>query len=121
MFALRGFGDFEVRRVVVASGKDLDSCLMRMEAYGEEEVLASGVRCLINNRMAYGLHALKIGNFSKRKGDRTPTLSDCIPETTDDMENHTPNDGVEPAGRYPYSLDFTKRSIRNQNLVWSLV
>ena len=28
---------------------------------------------------------------------------------------------MEPAGRYPYSLDFLKRSIISQNMVWPLI
>ena len=31
------------------------------------------------------------------------------------------NDEMEPAGRYPFSLDFFKRSIRNQNLIRAVV
>ena len=37
-------------------------------------------------------------------------------------ENHyLENAEMGPVGRYPFSLDFFKRSIRNQNLVWSMV
>ena len=28
---------------------------------------------------------------------------------------------MEPAGRYPLSIDFFKRSIHNQNLMWAMV
>ena len=38
------------------------------------------------------------------------------------MENHyLANDDMEPAGRYPFSIDFFKRSIHNRNLIWARV
>ena len=40
----------------------------------------------------------------------------------EEMENHyLTNNDMEPAGGYPFSLDSTKRSIRNQNPAWSMI
>ena len=122
IFALRGFGEFEVRWGVGAYGKDLNGRRIRLSSYGKEEVLAAGVRCLITNRMAYGLSTLKIGTYSKwQAGHRAVTLSDFIPDTAEKMGNQfRANAKMEPTGRYPYSIDFPKRSIKNQNLVADL-
>ena len=49
--------------------QDLNDCMRGILAYvEEEEALAPGVRRLVNNRMAYGLPARKIGTFSKWVG-----------------------------------------------------
>ena len=51
--------------------------LMRTFAYETEEIPATGARCVISNRMAYGLSALNMGAFSlAEEGDRATTLSD---------------------------------------------
>ena len=57
-------GDSKYAAGVDAYGKDLNACFGSMSAYGIEEVLASGVGCLIYSRMAYGLPTLKSGTFS---------------------------------------------------------
>ena len=95
----------------------------RMYAYGEEEVPASGVRRLIRNRVDYGISTLKIGAYRKGKGDnKTSTLADFSPATTEEMENHfPPNTDMNHAWMPPYSLDFPIRSIENQNLIWPLI
>ena len=49
--------------------------MRRTSAYGQEEALSSGVRCLVANRMDYGIDTLGIGTFSKRQdGAKTATL-----------------------------------------------
>ena len=68
IFELRGFGEFRVKWGIGAYGKELNACTRRMSAYEKEEVLASGSRCLLSNRIAYGLSALKFGGFLQRKG-----------------------------------------------------
>ena len=52
-----------------AYGKDSDGYLDRLSSYGAEEIMATGARRLINNRMAYGLSALKIGTYIKGQED----------------------------------------------------
>ena len=38
------------------------------------------------------------------------------------MENHyLANDDMAPAGRYPFSIGFFKRSVHNRNLIWAMV
>ena len=73
----------------------------------------------MSNRIAYGLSTLKIGTFCLGKeGSKTATLADFSPLTVEGMENrYLANTDMEPVGRYPFSIDFFKRSIRNQNLV----
>ena len=68
----------------------------------------------IANRMAYGPSTLKIGTYIKGKGgNKTATLADFSP-VAEEMENHyLPNANVGPEGRYPYSIDSFKRSIKN--------
>ena len=127
VFALRGFGEFQVRWGIGAYGEELNACLRRMDAYGKEEILASGVRCVMSNRIAYGLSTLKIGTLSQGKEDnKTATLADFSPATVEEMgeemgNHYLANADREPVGRYPFSLDFFKQSIRNQHLVWSMV
>ena len=106
-----------------AYGKDPNDYLGRLAPYGKEEILAAGARCLIANRMANGLSTLKIGTYSKGKwGNKTVTLSDFSPAAIEEMENRClPNARMDPAGRYPYSIDFSKRSVKNQNLIWPLI
>ena len=71
--------------------------------------------------MAYGLSTLKLGTFSKG-GNKTATLADCIPVTVEEVGNHyRANADMEAAGRYPFSIEFSKRIAQNQNLIWSLV
>ena len=120
---MRGFGEFRVKWGIGAYGKELNACIRRMSAYGKEEVLASGVRCLLSNRIAYGLSTLKFGTFCKGKEDnKTTTLADFSPVPVEEMENHfLANDDMGHAGRYPFSIDFFKRSIHNQNLIWARV
>ena len=123
IFALIGLGEFQARCGIGAYGKELNACLRRMAAYGKEEILESGARCIISNRLSYGISTLKVGTFCRGKDDsKTSTLSDCIPSTVGEMENHyRDNAEVDPVGRYPWSLEFAKRIIRNQNLVWSVI
>ena len=73
--------------------------------------------------MAYGLSTLEIGTYSKgQEGNKTVNPADCAPATTEEMENHfLANANIEPAGMYPYSIDFPNRGIKNQNLIWSLI
>lgn len=68
IFSLRAFVEFQVRWGIGAYGKELDARLRRMAAYGEEEILASGARCLISNRMSYGFSTLKIGTVCRCNG-----------------------------------------------------
>ena len=42
VFALRGFGEFEVRLGVDAYGEDWGECLRRLSSYGKEDILAAG-------------------------------------------------------------------------------
>ena len=100
VFALRGCGEFEVRWGAGAYGKDLNECLGRLSSYGKEVVLAPGSRCLITNRMAYGLSTLEIGTYSRGQEDsNTVALVDFAPSATEEMENHFfPNANAEPAG-----------------------
>ena len=65
IFALRGSGEFQVRWGIGAYGEELNDHIRRTSAYEKEEVIASGVRCLIPNRMAYGLSTLKMGTSSR--------------------------------------------------------
>ena len=60
------------------------------------------MRCLITNRMTYGSPNLKIGTYSQgQEGNKTVTLADFSPSTTEEMENHFMADAnMEPAGRY---------------------
>ena len=94
-----------------------------MSAYEKDVILASGIRCVLSNRLPYGISALKLGTFSRGKeGDKTSTLADFSPPAIGGMENNfLANTDMEHAGRYPFSLDFTKRSIRNQNILWAMV
>ena len=96
-----------------------------MSPYESEETLSSGVRCLISNRLAYGLSALKMGTFFRGMGggdNKTATLADFSPATTGGMEKHFLNNiDMFPAGRYPFSVDFMKRTIRSRNLVFPMV
>ena len=64
-----------------------------------------------------------MGAFCKGKEDsKTTTLADFSPASVKEMENHfLANEDMEPAGRYPFSIDFSKRSIHNQNLIWARV
>ena len=123
VFALRGFGGFEARWGAGAYGRDPNERMGRLSAYGEEEALASGVRCLIANRMAYCLSTLEICTYcTGEEAKKTATRADLSPATTEEMENRfLPDSDMEPAGRYPYALDFSRRTIGNQNLVWSLM
>ena len=59
--------------------------------------------------MAYGISTLKIGTCSMGRGAKsTVTLADFTPAATKEMENHfKPNPDIDPAGGYPYSLDFS--------------
>ena len=68
IFALRGFGEFQVRWGIGAYGKELNAHLRRMSAYDQEEILAAGVRRFVSNRMACGISTLKIWDFLSRKG-----------------------------------------------------
>ena len=123
IFDLRCFGEFQVRWGIGAYGKELNACLLRVSAYEKEEILASGARCLISNRIAYGLSMLKLGTFCMGKGgSETAILADFSPSAVGEMENrYFANAAMEPVGRYPPPIDFSKRSIRNQNLVWAMV
>ena len=89
----------------------------------KEEVLEAGVRCLLANRAAYGLSTLQIRTYSKiQGGNKTVTLADLSPATTVEMDHHfMANTHMGTEGRYPYSIDFPKRSIKSQNLIWSSV
>ena len=73
--------------------------------------------------MEYGLSALKIGTYSKGQEDnKTAALSDFSPTTIEEMEDHClPNTSTEPEGRCPYSIDFSKHIVKNQNPIWSLI
>ena len=64
-----------------------------------------------------------IRTFRKEKEDnKTTTLSDFAPVTVEEMENHhLANDEMGPAGRYPFPIDFFKRSIHNQNLICAMI
>ena len=123
IFALRGFGGFQLRRGIGAYGKEMNARLRRMPAYGKEEIPASGARRFLTNRISYGFSTLKLGTFSRgEEGNKTATLADFTPVTVEEMENHyLTNADMEPVGRYTFSLDFFKRSIRNQNSIWSMV
>ena len=81
------------------------------------------MRCLLSSRIAFGLSTVKFGKFRKGKEDsKTATLDDRIPVSLEEMENHyLSNDDVEHAGRYPFSIDFFKRSIRDRNLISAMV
>ena len=68
VLAIRGFGEFQVRRGIGKYGIDLHACLRRMSAYEKEEILADGVLCVIPNRMEYGISTLKLGTFSRWGG-----------------------------------------------------
>ena len=113
---LTGFGAFEVRWGVGAYGNDLNERLIRLASYVKEEHLAARARCLVASRMAYGLSTLKIGTYSKgREGNKTVTLADFSPSTAEEMENHfLANDNMDPAGSYPYSIDFANRSVKTR-------
>ena len=62
-------------------------------------------------------------NISPMEGsNKTATLADLSPLAVAEMENHyLVNAEMGPVGRYPFSLDFFKRSIHSRNLVWSMV
>ena len=89
-----------------AHGEELNACIRRMSAYEKEEVLASGVRFLLSNRIAYGLSTLKFGTFCKgEEYNKTATLADFSPVSVEEMGNHyLANDDMEHAGRYPSQL-----------------
>ena len=54
--------------------------------------------------------------------NKTATLADFSPATTGGMEKHFLNNiDMFPAGRYPFSVDFMKRTIRSRNLVFPMV
>ena len=91
-------------------GKELSARIRRMSEYAREEIMASGARFLIANRMSYGLSNLDIGTFSRRKDDnKAAAPSHFSPPTVGEMENHyLPNNGAEPAGRYPFSSGIAK-------------
>lgn len=105
-----------------AYGTELNDCLRGMPPYEKEEILASGSRGLLSNRIAYGFSKLKLGTFCIWKADNeTATLSDFSPVTVGEMENlYLVNADMGPVGRYPFPLDFFKRSIKNQNMAWSM-
>lgn len=60
--------------------------------------------------MAYGISALEICTFRlAQEYKKTATLSDYIPATTEEMGNHfLRNIDMNAAGRYPFTVDFTK-------------
>ena len=121
--ALRGFGGFQVRWGIWAYGKELNAHLRRMSAYEKEEIQAEGVRRLISNRAACGISTLKIWTFRHGEEDnKTATLADFAPSTVEEIEKHyLAIADMGPDGRYPFSLDFTMRSIRNKNLARSMI
>ena len=69
VFALRGFGEFEVRWGIGSYGNELRDCRRLTSSCGVEEIPSSCVRCLISNRLEYGLSTLKMGTFCRRQGD----------------------------------------------------
>ena len=90
IFALRGFGEFQVRCGHGAYGKELNACLRRLSAYGQEEVLASVARCLVANRMSYGFPTLKIGTYCRcKEGDKASAIADFTPPTVEEWETTT--------------------------------
>lgn len=77
VFALRGFGEFQVRWGIGAYGRELNACIRRLGAYENEEILASGVRCVMSNRIAYGFSTFKIGTcFRGKEDNKTATSAD---------------------------------------------
>ena len=44
--------------------KDAVAHLRRMSSSQKEEILASGVRIIVSNRVEYGLSSLNVGTFS---------------------------------------------------------
>ena len=73
--------------------------------------------------MGYGFSTLKVGTFLRWRGcNKTATIADIRPSATEEMENRLlSNIDVGATGGYPFTVDFMKRSVRNQSLVWATV
>ena len=86
------------------------------------EIMSSGAWCILSNRTAYGMYALKFGAFGRcTENNKSAMLADFSPVATGEMENRLlAGTDMEHAWGYPYSMDFSKRSIENLNLVWAL-
>ena len=64
-------------------------------------------RCVISNRMPYGMSTLKLGTFSRwKEGRKTTTPADFAPSTVGVGNHRLANSDMEVVGRYPFSLDF---------------
>ena len=49
------------------------------------------------------------------RGNKADTIADFTPSTDGEMGNQVlPNANMGPAGRYPYSPDYFKRSIKTK-------
>ena len=73
-YSLRGFGEFEERWGIGENGKELTDCLRRTSPYDIEEILSSGVRRILPNRLAYEISTLKMGTSCREKEAIKPPI-----------------------------------------------
>ena len=74
--------------------------------------------------MAYGMSALEMGTFRRRreKASKTATMADFSPDTAEETGSRFLSSiDMESPGRYSLTVDFTERRIRNRNLADPMV
>ena len=84
---------------------------------------ALGTEMLASNRAAYGMSALKICTFFRCQEDnKTAMAAEFRPVTSGEAGNRfLSNNDMSAAGRYPFSLDFTRRLIRIRDSARAMV
>ena len=123
LFALRGFGCFDVTWGIGSYGENFTELIRRIGSDNTEDLRIRQAKCKITNRIAVGMSTLKMG--SKKLGfedEKNLLLGDFHQVSNAEIEDHFLNDvKAEKRPAQPTSVEAFRRCAENQTSLWRLL
>ena len=122
LFAMRGFGQFEIAWGVGCYGPSFTECIRSIATDRAEDLSLRNIRCEITNRIAHGISNLKCG--SKKAGnedEKNLLLGDFPPVPTAVLDDFVLTDmKAETRPTQPQDVETFRRCVESQTNVWCM-